>query len=144
MTRVKNKKPSLHLNIACCFQGGGALGAYQVGVMHALDEAGYDPHWYVGTSIGAINAAIAASKPPGIRIDKMHQFWESISPPSLIDALPNDEESRKIGHLLSAQSTLFYGQPNFFTPRFPSPIMGYYNTPNTLSFYDTQQLKTTL
>jgi NTE family protein len=41
-------------------QGGGALGAYQVGVYQALDQAGIDLDWVVGTSIGAINAAIIA------------------------------------------------------------------------------------
>ena len=34
-------------------QGGGALGAYQVGVYQALEEAGIQPDWVVGTSIGA-------------------------------------------------------------------------------------------
>ena len=37
-------------------QGGGALGAYQVGVYEALHEAGIEPDWVIGTSIGAINA----------------------------------------------------------------------------------------
>src|SRR6185369_7056933 len=32
-------------------QGGGALGAYQVGVYEALSEAGVEPDWIVGTSI---------------------------------------------------------------------------------------------
>ena len=39
------------------FQGGGALGAYQAGVYQALHEAGIEPDWIIGTSIGAINAA---------------------------------------------------------------------------------------
>lgn len=145
MTQTKkNKKPSPYQTIACCFQGGGALGAYQVGIMHALDEAGYDPHWYAGTSIGAINAAIAAGNPPGIRIEKMRQFWESIATRSLLDDLPNDGGSRQIEHFLSAQMTLFFGQPNFFTPRFPPLFFGFCDTPDTLSFYDTKQLKTSL
>ncbi len=45
-------------------QGGGALGAYQVGVYQALHEAGIDPDWVIGTSIGAINGAIIAGNPP--------------------------------------------------------------------------------
>ncbi|HEX6094323.1 MAG TPA: patatin-like phospholipase family protein, partial [Dongiaceae bacterium] len=44
--------------IALVLQGGGALGAYQVGVFEALDETGFCPQWFAGTSIGAINAAI--------------------------------------------------------------------------------------
>src|SRR5689334_16981441 len=41
-------------------QGGGALGAYQAGVFEALHEADVEPDWVIGTSIGAINAAIIA------------------------------------------------------------------------------------
>ena len=46
------------------FQGGGALGAYQAGVYQALHEAGIEPDWIIGTSIGAINAALIAGKIP--------------------------------------------------------------------------------
>ncbi|WP_131780629.1 patatin-like phospholipase family protein [Legionella bozemanae] len=135
-----------HHHIACCFQGGGALGAYQVGVLHALDEAGYDPNWFAGTSIGAINAAIAAGNPPKERVEKMYQFWETIATPSFIEGsfLPNDDESRKIEHFFSAQSSLLFGQPGFFAPRFPPLLMGYYDAPDSLSFYDTRNLKSTL
>jgi Patatin-like phospholipase len=38
-------------------QGGGALGACQVGVYQALAEAGCEPNWISGVSIGAINSA---------------------------------------------------------------------------------------
>ncbi|MBN9226038.1 MULTISPECIES: patatin-like phospholipase family protein [Legionella] len=146
MARTKKSKIKQHQHVACCFQGGGALGAYQVGVMHALDEAGYEPDWFAGTSIGAINAAIAAGNPPGVRVEKMLQFWETIASTSLIEnkLLPDDEGSRKAEHFLSAQSTLLWGQPGFFSPRFPPLLMGYYNKPNTISFYDTQHLKSSL
>src|SRR4030081_730290 len=57
-------------------QGGGALGAYQVGVYQALHEAGVEPAWVIGTSIGAINGAIIAGNPPAQRLDKLTQFWD--------------------------------------------------------------------
>ena len=41
-------------------QGGGALGAYQAGVFEGLPEAGIEPDWVAGVSIGAINAALIA------------------------------------------------------------------------------------
>jgi NTE family protein len=41
--------------IAPVLQGGGALGAYQAGVYQALQEAGLEPDWVSGVSIGAIN-----------------------------------------------------------------------------------------
>ncbi len=46
--------------VVLVFQGGGALGAYQAGVYQALQEAGVEPDWVIGTSIGAINAALVA------------------------------------------------------------------------------------
>ena len=41
--------------VALVLQGGGALGAYQGGVFQALSEAGVEPDWVTGISIGAIN-----------------------------------------------------------------------------------------
>ena len=38
--------------IALVLQGGGALGAYQAGVYEALHEAGIEPDWVSGVSIG--------------------------------------------------------------------------------------------
>jgi len=59
-------------------QGGGALGAYQVGVYQALHEAGVEPDWVIGTSIGAINAALIAGARRGERIDKLDEFWRRV------------------------------------------------------------------
>jgi NTE family protein len=49
--------------VVLVLQGGGALGAYQAGVFHALHDAGIEPDWVIGTSIGAINGAIIAGNP---------------------------------------------------------------------------------
>ena len=49
--------------IVLVLQGGGALGAYQAGVYHALHEHGIEPDWIIGTSIGAINASLIAGNP---------------------------------------------------------------------------------
>jgi Patatin-like phospholipase len=46
--------------VVLVLQGGGALGAYQVGVYEALHESGIEPNWVIGTSIGAINASLIA------------------------------------------------------------------------------------
>lgn len=59
-------------------QGGGALGAYQVGVYEALHEAGIAPQWVIGTSIGAINAALIAGSSPAERLDKLCEFWSRV------------------------------------------------------------------
>src|SRR5204862_255014 len=61
--------------VVLVLQGGGALGAYQVGVYQALHEAGVEPDWVIGTSIGAINAGIIAGSKPGERLDRLTEFW---------------------------------------------------------------------
>ena len=61
--------------VVLVLQGGGALGAYQVGVYQALHEAGIEPDWIIGTSIGAINASIIAGNKPQDRLDKLEEFW---------------------------------------------------------------------
>jgi len=61
--------------IALVLQGGGALGAYQVGVYEALHEAGIEPDWVIGTSIGAINGSIIAGNLPERRMERLEAFW---------------------------------------------------------------------
>ena len=60
-------------------QGGGALGAYQAGVYEGLVEAGIEPSWVVGISIGAINAALIVGNPPERRVERLREFWRRIS-----------------------------------------------------------------
>ena len=50
----------LPVQVVLALQGGGALGSYQAGVYQALHEAGIEPDWTIGTSIGAINASLIA------------------------------------------------------------------------------------
>src|SRR5258708_37836548 len=54
--------------VALVLQGGGALGAYQAGAYQALAEARLQPDWIAGISIGAVNAALIAGKPPTERV----------------------------------------------------------------------------
>jgi NTE family protein len=42
----------------------------------ALHEAGIEPNWVVGTSIGAINGAIIAGNEPGKRLNQISKFWD--------------------------------------------------------------------
>ena len=82
--------------VVLVFQGGGALGAYQLGVYQALDEAGIQPDWVIGTSIGAINAALIAGNPPERRFQRMAEFWNLVSDRArltMLPALPEDNLS---------------------------------------------------
>src|SRR5262245_27058728 len=65
------------------FQGGGALGAYQAGVYQALHEAGVEPDWIIGTSIGAVNAALIAGNAPGNRLARLEEFWRRMAHKSI-------------------------------------------------------------
>ena len=56
-------------------EGGGARGAYQIGVVKSLYENGYSFDGFVGTSIGSINAAMLAQDD----FDKALEMWMNIS-----------------------------------------------------------------
>src|SRR5271167_4424030 len=74
--------------VVVVFQGGGALGAYQGGVYQALHEAGIEPNWVIGTSIGAINGAIIAGNDFASRLDRLHDFWDRMEHKSFWGAAP--------------------------------------------------------
>lgn len=62
-----DEKGASHMKkLGLCLSGGGARGAYQAGAIKALAEAGIldQIEVYAGTSIGAANAAVLASKSP--------------------------------------------------------------------------------
>ena len=81
--------------VVLVLQGGGALGAYQVGVYQALHEAGVEPNWIIGTSIGAINAALIAGNTPENRLARLEEFWRRVTSTSaaLIPHLPGVSEA---------------------------------------------------
>src|SRR5689334_8315496 len=70
--------------IVLVLQGGGALGAYQVGVYEALHDAGIEPDWVIGTSIGAINAALIAGNPRDDRMARLNAFWGHVESPATL------------------------------------------------------------
>ena len=99
--------------IVLVFQGGGALGAYQAGVYQALHEAGLEPDWIIGTSIGAINASLIAGNQPEDRLEHLREFWRLMSFKSvwgIVDAWPQFTQP------LSYLNTVTSGLPNFFVP----------------------------
>ena len=131
--------------VALILQGGGALGAYQVGVYKALAEAGAEPDWISGVSIGAINAAIIAGNRPADRLDRLEQFWSTVSGRTLwSDHLPEWDVYRQLRNRMSAMLTLSGGAPGFFTPRQPNPWLLPPGAPGATSFYDTGALRDTL
>jgi len=99
--------------IVLVLQGGGALGAYQVGVYEALHDAGIEPDWVIGTSIGAINAALIAGNARDERIDRLNEFWSHVESPATL-AGPLDWLG--IGNFVANMTTVMHGIPAFFEP----------------------------
>ncbi|MGH8027079.1 MAG: patatin-like phospholipase family protein, partial [Pseudoxanthomonas sp.] len=95
--RGKKTTAAAPQNVALVLQGGGALGAYQVGVYQGLHEAGIVPNWIAGISIGAFNTALIAGNPPERRMDALREFWETISQPYLLPATTLGQEARFSG-----------------------------------------------
>ena len=77
MFRVKNKEKGFGLVL----EGGGARGAYQIGVVKALYENNIDFSAIVGTSIGAINGAFLVQD----SFDKIYNMWKTMSFNDLFD-----------------------------------------------------------
>src|SRR4051794_19215530 len=74
--RTRSATGGLPGQVVLVLQGGGALGSYQAGVYQALHEAGIEPDWIIGTSIGAINAALIAGNEPQHRLARLREFWK--------------------------------------------------------------------
>ena len=75
---MQNRETSNIGQIVLELQGGGALGSYQAGVYQALHEAGIEPDWIIGTSIGAINASLIAGNDPAMRLERLREFWRRV------------------------------------------------------------------
>ncbi len=131
--------------VAFVLQGGGALGAYQVGVVKALSEYQVEPDWVVGTSIGAINGSIIVGNPPEKRLEKLKEFWHRIATPDYF--MPYhlfDSYYAYLHRCWGAQMSLCFGQPGFFVPKLINPWFMFGESPQKISFYDTSLLKKTL
>src|SRR3974377_721849 len=98
--------------IVLVLQGGGALGAYQAGVYHALHEHGIEPDWIIGTSIGAINASLIAGNPHESRLERLKEFWTRMAyrPPFGVPTWSG------LSDVISYCRTVLRGIPDFFEP----------------------------
>lgn len=114
--------------MALVLQGGGALGAYEYGVVTRLVELGWRPKAVTGVSIGAINAAAIAGAPDGQIAENLHRLWKAIT----LTQVPWLPEHR--------QATLsMFGNRNFYRPR-----ADVYNLAQWTSFCDVSPMLTTL
>ena len=109
-------------------QGGGALGAFELGVIEWLLENGLGPDVVSGVSIGAINAAVLAGSKTGDPRKDLRGLWGDLTTPALPPPLD----------LANGQVALF-ANPGMYAPRFD-----YLNLPRWTSFYETGPLRQTL
>ncbi|WP_296707285.1 patatin-like phospholipase family protein [Rhodoblastus sp.] len=139
-------------SVALVLQGGGALGSYQAGVYQALAEADIHPDWVSGISIGAVNSALIAGNAPEKRVEKLREFWETVTKPPLgpLGAPYNpsikhlNETVHRALNQFRAMGVAALGAPGFFRPRVPSPFVWPAPSPAQLSHYDVAPLQATL
>ncbi|HXI04915.1 MAG: patatin-like phospholipase family protein [Bradyrhizobium sp.] len=131
-----------HGQVVLVLQGGGALGSYQAGVYQALHEAGIEPDWIIGTSIGAINAGLIAGNSPQNRLSRLREFWKKMEQNpvwTFRNAFPGFNEK------LSYWATVTNGIPGFFRPN-PLAHAGdsYPLGADNAGYYSTAPLEQTL
>ena len=140
---IKGKSP---LNLAkAAFVNVGAL-ARAVKIVRS-----FRPDWVVGTSIGAVNAALIAGNAPQRRLERLQEFWRRVS---LHDLLPLDwtpasgdatELTVRFNIWNATARALTRGIASFFEPRLFNPfVFGLPVQPERASFYDTAPLADTL
>ncbi|MGC1564032.1 MAG: patatin-like phospholipase family protein [Bradyrhizobium sp.] len=125
-------------------QGGGALGSYQAGAYQALCHCGFEPDWIAGISIGAVNAAIIAGNEPSKRVDRLKEFWETVSSPVPFVPITRGDGERSLFNETSAALVATFGARGFFTPRVPPAPLWPIGSAEAQSYYDTSPLRRTL
>jgi NTE family protein len=114
---------------ALVLQGGGALGAYELGAARRLYEhPDFAPDLIAGVSIGAITAVLLARPARGLSpVEALELFWEEVAVAGWLLPPP-------VRPLASA-----FGNPHFFMPR-----LDLYAMAGWTSLYDTRPLRRTL
>lgn len=119
-------------------QGGGALGAFEWGVVKALEEKEIFPDIVAGISIGALNGGIVASHPHQAA-EALGAFWSELkvaSPPIAYEPLRR---------MVTSSNILQFGVPNFFRPRwlpsYGSLQSGWMDPTEWTGLYDTAPMR---
>lgn len=90
--------------------GGGALGAFECGVVKALEEADIRPDIIAGVSIGAFNGAIIAGNPDRAAA-ALEAFWNDLAVAT--PCAPTEKWRR----MLASWWSIWFGSPRFFLPQ---------------------------
>jgi NTE family protein len=120
--------PHIKQPMALILQGGGALGAFESGVVTELVERGWTPTAVSGVSIGAINAAAIAGAHGSDIAASLRNLWAAITLPEVPWLPPSQQANLSL-----------LGNPNFWRSR-----TDYLNLLNWTSFCETTPMRTTL
>ncbi|HEY0633425.1 MAG TPA: patatin-like phospholipase family protein [Thermoleophilaceae bacterium] len=108
------------MSVALVMSGGGARGAYEIGVlsvlMPELERRGEKPSIIVGTSVGAFNAAFSASRahrPAAEALDEGIRYWHELTWADSLEPIGSsgDEPARRrlIAQLLGVRRPRVHG-----------------------------------
>jgi NTE family protein len=87
-TMPRPRRRSSTREVAFVLGGGGAGGAYEVGMLAALFEQGIVPDLVVGNSIGALNGAVVAADPTAAMVEKLRAVWLNLDEERLFGETP--------------------------------------------------------
>lgn len=83
------------VKLGVVLSGGGARGAYEVGVLRYLAERKIQPQAYAGASIGALNGAVMASAPTVQEgAERLVRLWKSLREEEILQ--PNFKPTRRM------------------------------------------------
>ena len=118
-----------HACSALVLQGGGALGAYELGAARRLyEDDDFAPDVIAGVSIGAITSVLLARPARGLKpLEALEAFWQKVTVSGLVLPPPLRQYASVLGN------------PNFFLPR-----LDYFALPTWTNIYDTAPLRHTL
>src|SRR5919199_5783208 len=152
---------------AIVLQGGGALGAYEAGVVQAIfdklkEQNGSTPSFDIiaGTSIGAITASILANyfmqhNEWENATEKLQEFWNDVSAITDVEIDPTFDSRWNYYHAIdprvakaeaarrfySVRELLTYGAKNIFGPPDVIPDNKFFDPLNTWFLYDSKPLE---
>ncbi|HEY2658604.1 MAG TPA: patatin-like phospholipase family protein [Caulobacteraceae bacterium] len=114
---------------ALVLQGGGALGAYELGAARRLyQDTDFAPAVIAGVSIGAITAVLLARPARDLTpLEALERFWEEVAVSGWL-----------FPPVLRPYASMF-GNPHFFMPR-----LDVIDLPGWTNLYDTRPLRRTL
>jgi NTE family protein len=119
--------------VALALGGAGALSAYHAGVYNALHDAGIEPDWIAGESMGALIGAVIAGNTPERRLSHLGALWSTFAQGAMPVARPF-QAMMGMGQWV----TMAFGIPGLFRPNMISPLLG------GTAYYDLSPARDTL